>query len=189
MPGSARTSGVPLPTKDFDTPQPFELLESFDQHHVHRAQAGPAGFAGWRVRSTAAMRAQPVSDATMTSEAPRQAVSMAVLAGHVELDVVVVRVLDGRDAEARGLATRGSAFRSAWSCRCPGVRRWRRRASGPHPTMLAPSSLPTPQAATPAPPPINTMRRPPRNALSAGEQAQRDADREQAQARSRPAEA
>ena len=38
MPGSASASGVAVPTEHFDPPQPFELLESFDQHHVDRAQ-------------------------------------------------------------------------------------------------------------------------------------------------------
>ena len=39
MPGIRRAPAAsPVPTKYFDTPQPFELLESFDQHHVHRPQ-------------------------------------------------------------------------------------------------------------------------------------------------------
>ncbi len=100
MPGSARTQRRPLPTKDFDTPQPFELLETFDQHDVYGAQLAEehlqvGGFGrGGDARPPRVRRDDDFGGA-------RQAVPVAVLAGHVELDVVVVRVLDGRDLKFR----------------------------------------------------------------------------------------
>src|SRR5690242_16591448 len=85
----------------------------------------------------------------------------AVLAGRIELDLVMVRVLDRGDREAalpgqrdqlldqRGLAAAGAPHDGGHA----------------HQPRLAPSSRPTAQAARPAPPPMHTCRRPPRSAL------------------------
>ena len=69
MPGSSQRERLSVPRNTSTRRSHFELLEALDQHHVHRAQLSEqvGRLAG---RRSAAMRAQPVSEATMTSEAP-----------------------------------------------------------------------------------------------------------------------
>src|SRR5262245_3208422 len=87
--------------------------------------------------------------------------AMAVLARGLELELVMVRVLDGGHAEAappdrrnQPLDQRGLAAPLAPD-----------DGDDAHQLTTAPSSLPMPQAARPAPPPTSICRRPPRNAL------------------------
>src|SRR3954463_14761335 len=87
--------------------------------------------------------------------------SMAVLARRVELDVVMMGVLDGGRRQATPPEDGDQSFYER-RLAAAGTADDRDHA---HQPTLAPSSLPMPHAASPAPPPISVWRRPPRSAL------------------------
>ena len=87
------------PPEHFDPPQPFELLETLDEHHVDRPELSQQDRKGGGLGGGGDARPAGIRGHDHLGGA-RQAMPVAVFARHVELDVVVVRVFDGRDGEA-----------------------------------------------------------------------------------------
>ena len=120
-------------------------------------RATPAGWQALRMR-----RSRPAAVGSNDDlGCAGAAVPVTVLARLVQFDVVMMRVLDGRHSEAASL---GRGYQAFDEC---GLAAARTPDNGDHAHQAnpAPSNLPTPQAASPAPPPITTRRKPPRRPL------------------------